>query len=192
MPNKTVLTPAIIDKVKELSDKGLKRQEIADAVGIGYGTVFRVLGPTKRINRKLKEDWTIENLSKLKDVYMTTPIKEVCLMFNRTRYEIRSLLGALGWAIPEFYFQQPKEETIEKIRSLSKEYNQTQIAALLKLSKASIQSICSTYNIKCAEIKQKKFTAKQFMDNAYREQADSIREKLNGKYSKKEKINAEE
>lgn len=190
MPNKTVLTPEIMNKVKELSDKGMKRQEIADAVGIGYGTVFRVLGPTKRINRKLKEDWTIENLSKLKDVYMTTPVKEVCLMFNRTRYEIRSLLGALGWPIPEFYFQQPKEETIKRIKKLSKEYNQTQIAALLKLSKASIQSICSTNNIKCAETKQKKFTAKQFMANAYREQADAIREKLsNGKYIKKETNN---
>ena len=187
MPNKTVLTPDIMNKVKELGAKGMKRREIAEAVGIGYGTVFRVLGPTKRINRKLREDWTIENLAKLKDVYMTTPIKEVCLMFNRTRHEIRSLLGALGWDIPEFYFQQPKEETIKKIRNLSKEYNQTQIAALLKMSKANIQQICKDNNIKCAEQKQKKFTAKEFMNNAYREQADAIREKLsNGKYAKKE------
>ena len=190
MPNRIVLTPCIVDRVKELYSKGMKRKDIAEAVGIGYGSVIRVLGPTKRINRKLKEDWTIENLSKLKDVYMTTPIKDVCLMFNRTRREIRSLLVALGWDIPEFYFQQPKEETIQKIKELSKQYNQTQIAALLKLSKSSIQSICSTNNIQCSEQKQKKFTAKEFMDNAYREQADAIRRKLsNGKYIKKETNN---
>lgn len=184
MANRTVLTPAIVDKVKELSAKGMKRRDIAKEVGIGYGTVFRVLGPTQRINRSMKAEWTIENLTKLKSVYMTTPVKTVCLMFNRTRHEIRSLLGALGWSIPEFYFRQPKEETIEKIKSLSTNYNQSQIAALLKVSKSQVQNICSNNNIVCLNVKQKKMTASEFMRNAYKEQADAIRQKLNGKYKK--------
>lgn len=173
----------IIDLAFSMKEKGLTRKEIATQIGISYGSIARLFGSERLgIDRTKKEPWTIENLVKLRDNYKELSPKDICLMFNRDRYEIRQLLTHLGWDIPSTYFRKNKEEVIKGILKLKDKYNQKQIAAILGVSSSLVQSLCQTNNIKCSTVRSPMNKAEDFIKKAYREQADSIKKKLGSKY----------
>lgn len=201
MPRRLILTEEFIAKARALKEQGLTRRHIALNMHCSYSTIQKIFGPERLgIDRSNKQPWTIENLQQFKDCYKTMPIRELCLKFNRDRAELRQLLYHLGWDIPDYFFQKNKLITINKIKELSTKYNQLEISKILGMAQSSVQAICFSNNIKCVKskcnlkteeitevkeepkvIEEPKKTPQQLMAEAYKEQADAIRDKLREK-----------
>ena len=83
MYNVKRVPPQLIDEAKTLKGYGLTRKQIASRMGVTYATISRIFGSERLgIDRAHKADWTIENLTKLRDNYKILPVKELCRMFN--------------------------------------------------------------------------------------------------------------
>lgn len=191
---KKVIDPTIIDKAKVLKEQGFTRRQVAEALRISYHIVQDIFGPERLgIDRTNKQPWTIENLKKLQEVYKEIPIRDVCLMFNRDRYEIRQLLFILKWEIPTGFFRGNKEDIKKEILKLHKKYNIREISRILNAPFSNIQAICQENGIVCSskrgtlekELQAKKKTPESMMKEAIRESADSIKEKLRKNFQQK-------
>ena len=198
MYNVKQVTPQLIDEANTLKEYGLTRKQIASRIGVSYATIARIFGSERLgIDRSHKADWTIENLTKLRDNYKTLPIKELCRMFNRDKGEIRQLLSHLGWDIPIQFIRRNKEQDIEKVRSLHEKYNQSEISRITGIPKSQVQAICYEYGLKCSTKrhigKDKKSTIRatspnlltsEYISQECRKLADSIRSKYNNQKQK--------
>lgn len=172
------LTQSVVDTALALKKQGITRREIATRLGISYTSISKLFGQERLgIDRSKKEPWTIENLIKLRDNYMNLPPRDICLMFNRDRYEIRLLLAHLGWEIPDTYFNRDRKALIEKVKELKDNYNQSQIAVMLGVPTSTIQALCSSESIKCSGKRCSAGTAEDFMKNQYKSLADSIKQR---------------
>lgn len=173
----------VIARARVLKEQGFTRKQIASTLHVSYRIIQSIFGTERLgIDRSNKQPWTVEGLQKLKEVYKDTPIKELCLMFNRDRGELRQLLFHLGWDIPTSFFRKNKEEIAKKIIELSPKYNQWEIARLLKVSRPYIQSVCKEYQIKCQK-KKGNLKITKTLNSAYKEQADAIKEKLKTQFT---------
>lgn len=193
MYNAKQVTPQFIDEAKTLKGYGLTRKQIASRMGVSYATISKIFGSERLgIDRAHKAEWTIENLTKLRDNYKTLPIKELCRMFNRDRGEIRQLLSHLGWDIPIQFIRRNKEQDIEKVKFLHEEYNQSEISRITGIPKSQVQAICYEYGLKCSTKrhigKDKKttigttnsnLTTSEYISQECRKLADGIRSKYN-------------
>ena len=198
MSNIKQVPPQLIDEANTLKEYGLTRKQIASRIGVSYATISRIFGSERLgIDRSHKAEWTIENLTKLRDNYKTLPIKELCRMFNRDKGEIRQLLSHLGWDIPIQFIRRNKEQDIEKVRSLHEKYNQSEISRITGIPKSQVQAICYEYGLKCSTKrhigKDKKSTIRatspnlltsEFISQECKKLADSIRSKYNNQKQK--------
>ena len=210
MTAKRIITEEFINKVRELGNKGLTRTQIASEMHCSYSAIQKVfVNERLGIDRSSKQPWTLESLQEFKDCYQTMPIRELCLKFNRDKAELRKLLYILGWYIPDYFFQKGMLEKINKIKELSTKHNQLEISKILNIPPSSVQAICQSNSIKCltshnnvncdtTEVlehaeepkvekpklvpKEKPKTPQQLLAEAYREQADAIRNKLREQY----------
>lgn len=181
------ITPEFLERVNILKEQGLTRRQIAENLNVSYTTIQKVIGGERLgIDRSNKVPWTIENLIKLKDNYKVLPPREVCLMFNRDRSELKRLISYLGWELPESWFKKDREKLIEDIKRLAPNNNQRAIACALQCSQSLVQMVCSQQNIQCSTKRRFGSNPEELMREAYRDSADQIRVKLRGRYVKKE------
>ena len=208
MTAKRIITEEFVNKVRELGSKGLTRTQIASEMHCSYSAIQKIfVNERLGIDRSSKQPWTLESLQEFRDCYQTMPIRELCLKFNRDKAELRKLLYILGWYIPDYFFQESMLKKINKIKELSTKYNQLEISKILNIPPSSVQAICQSNSIKCLtshnnvngetadehseepkveepkilllkEDPKPKKTPQQLLAEAYREQADAIRNKL--------------
>lgn len=183
---RTEITEETIQTIKTLSEQGVHRKDISIQLKVPYAKVYQILTP-----RKEKTVITPALLAELENDLKQENFKAVAKKYNRTAGEMRCLLLALNWKVPDNWKEVDYTEYKDKIQELlDRGMNFKDIGEVIDIPKNKVYYICRKLNLKKlttqVENKSNDSLGLQTYNSLLRMSADSIKEKLKKQYEKQE------